>query len=197
MVKFNWQEVHARLDRTRRMLEAGQVPSPEVRARVLRTRAATLARRLPQTEVHADTLELLTFMLGGGRYGVAATRVSAVMPLRDLTPVPCTPAFILGVVNHRGRILPVLDLRKLLELPSGKLPDGCLFACLEQAGMTFGLLIETVMGTLRVAMSDLRAPAGLPDARQALLLGVTPDMTAVLDLDALARDPRIVVNEAV
>ena len=68
-------------------------------------------------------LELLEFRLASERYAVESRLVQEVHPLRDLTPLPCTPPFVLGIVNVRGRILPVLDLKKFFDLPERGLTD--------------------------------------------------------------------------
>jgi len=91
-------------------------------AQILRDRAQVLARP-PEQAAAADTLfELLEFRLAQERYAVETRYVREVYPLKDLTPLPCTPPFVLGVVNVRGHILPVLDLKKFFG-PAGDWPD--------------------------------------------------------------------------
>lgn len=84
-------------------------------AQILRDRAHLLARP-PEQAATADTqLEVLEFRLAQERYAVETRHVREVCPLKDLTPLPCTPPFVLGVVNVRGCILPVLDLKIFLS----------------------------------------------------------------------------------
>src|ERR1700712_5225839 len=91
--------------------------------RILRERARLLAR-VPESEpVAGAVLELLEFSLAQERYAVENRFVREVCPLKELTPLPCTPPFLLGVVNVRGRILPVLDLKKFFDLPEKGLTD--------------------------------------------------------------------------
>lgn len=171
---------------------------PEEVERILRERARELARPLVDAPVATDTLELLVFSLAGERYGVETASVLEVIPLRDLTPVPCTPPFVLGVVNHRGRILPVLDLRRLFDLPGQGMTEGNRVVVAEAGGMTFGIFADAVAGTLRVGADEVVAsPVTLTADRRTFVQGVTGDMVAVLDLNALARDPRTSVNEEV
>ncbi|MBI4637215.1 MAG: purine-binding chemotaxis protein CheW [Candidatus Rokubacteria bacterium] len=170
----------------------------EAAKRILRERAQALAKPLEEAVAPTATMELLVISLAGERYGIETARIVEVVPLRDLTPVPCTPPFVLGVVNHRGRILPVLDLRRLFELAGQGATEGCRVVAVDAGGLTFGLFAEAVAGTLRVASHDIAPPpVTLARDRQALIEGVTRGMVAVLDLEALARDPRIVVNDEV
>jgi chemotaxis signal transduction protein len=71
-------------------------------------------------------------------------------------------------------------------------------AAVEAGGMTFGVFAEAVLGTVTVGAHEVAPPPViLTGDRQALIEGVTGEMVAVLDLEALARDPRILVNDEV
>jgi purine-binding chemotaxis protein CheW len=195
---LDWQEVYARLEQIRQRLEASSaLPPAEVR-RMLQDRAQALARPLAEPLAVPDVLELTVFVLAGARYGIAAAYVLEVTSLRELTPVPCTPPHILGVVNHRGRILPILDLRNLFALAAQDVTAEGRIVAVEAGGMTFGILADAVLGTIRVGGHEVMPLPGtwLHD-HQACLQGITGEMVAVLDLEALARDPRMTVNENV
>ena len=195
---IDWQEVYTRLERTQRTLDAGGKLPPEEVRRILRERAQALARPLQETLAPTKALDLLLFSLTGERYAIETAYVLEVFPLRELTPVPCTPSFVLGAVNYRGLILPVLDLRRLFELavPGGS--QGIQVVAVEAGGMTFGILAEAVVGTIGVAAHEVGPPPlTLSGDRETFIQGVTEEMAAVLDLPALARDPRMAVNEEV
>lgn len=194
----NWQAAYSRLEQTRRALEAsGSLPPEEVK-RILRDRAQALAKPLAEVRTAAEVLDLLVFSLPGERYGIETSHVLEVISLRELAPVPCTPPVILGVVNHRGRILPVLDLRRLFTLPGQGVTEGGRVVAVEAGGMTFGIFADAVAGTIQVADHEIAHPlVTLTGGLQAFIRGVTGEMVVVLDLEALVRDPRIVVNEEV
>ncbi len=90
--------------------------------RILRERAVHLARPTGSSTPQGALLELLEFRLASERYAVETRYVSEVHPLRDLTPLPGTPPFVRGIVNLRGRILPVYDLKSSSRCPSKALP---------------------------------------------------------------------------
>ncbi len=153
---------------------------------------------LLQAEAASEMLDLLVFSLADARYAVETGGVADVTPLRELTPVPCTPPFVRGVVNHRGRILAVLDLGKFFELPGQVIRPDSFIIAVEAGGLSFGILADMVVGTVQCAESDLSPPpTGLPAARRIFVKGVTAEMVAVLDLEALAQDPRMIVNEGI
>lgn len=171
---------------------------PEEVKRILRKRAEALAKPVDEARTPTEPLELLVLSLAGERYGIETVHIVEVVAVRDLTPVPCTPPFVLGVVNHRGRILPVLDLRRLFELAGQGIPEGGRVVAVEAVGMAFGIFADAVAGTIRLGADEVAPPpVTLARDRQAFIRGVTGEMVAVLDLEALARDPRITVNEEV
>ncbi len=193
---IDWDRTYARLEEARRTLDAGGTLPPDQVTRILRARARALAKPLEAAPTPAERLELLVFRLAGERYGIEMARVLEVLPLRDLVPVPGTPAFVLGVVNHRGRILPVLELRRLFDLAGQEVAEGSRVVAVEAGGMTFGVFAEAVIGTVTVGANEVAPPPVILTAdRQAFLRGVTGEMVAMLDLEALARDPRITVND--
>lgn len=90
--------------------------SDEHRRRVLRTRAEELAR-VPETSPHGGELFVVSFDVGPQRYAVEARFLQETIPVRKITRLPLTPDFILGIVNLRGRVLAVTDLKRVFKLP--------------------------------------------------------------------------------
>jgi purine-binding chemotaxis protein CheW len=166
---------------------------------ILRERALALARPLANGSVAQDNaLELLEFRLASERYAVESRFVQEVHPLRDLTPLPGTPPFVPGIVNVRGQILPVYDLKKLFDLPEPGLTD--LHRVLHVRGhdMELGLLADIIV-SVRVIAAD-RLQASLPTLtgiRAEYLKGITDDRIVVLDLDRILSDPKIIVHDEV
>ena len=194
---INWQEAYARLERTRRALDTDGLPPEEVR-RILRERAEVLARPKEKAQLPSEVLELLVFSLGEERYGVEPTCVLDVVPLGRLTPIPSAPRFILGVINHGGKLLPVLDLGRFLDPAGQGGTDGKWVVAVETGGMMFGIVCAAVAGIIRIGAEEIAPPpATLPAGSRAFIPGVTRDLVAILDLEALTQDPRIVVNEEV
>jgi purine-binding chemotaxis protein CheW len=143
-------------------------------------------------------LELLEFRLASERYALEIRHVQDVHPLRDLTPLPCTPLFVLGIVNVRGRILPVLDLKKFFELPEQGLTDLHRIILVRGNDLELGLLADVIVG-LRSVVADSLQPSlpTLTGIRALYLKGVTDESLVVLDLDHILADPKIIVHEEV
>jgi purine-binding chemotaxis protein CheW len=165
--------------------------------RVLRERAQALARPpvRPPAEEH---IELVEFRLARERYAVESRFVQEVYPLRELTPLPGTPHFVLGLVNVRSRILPVFDLRKLFELPEQGLTDMHRVVLIRGNNMELGLLADVAVGVRSLPRKALQPSLPtLTGIRAQYLLGVTEEHLVVLDLERVLADPRILIHDEV
>jgi purine-binding chemotaxis protein CheW len=167
-------------------------------ADILRRRAVALARAPVRSTSAAAAPELLEFTLSGERYALESRFVGDVQPLRNLTPLPCTPAFVLGLVNLRGRIVPVLDLKRFFELPQRGLTNLDRVILVQGNGLELGLLADSIVG-IRAMQSDRLGPslATLQGIRADYLQGVTAEGLIVLDLPRILSDPRIIVHDEI
>ena len=164
---------------------------------ILERRASVLAQA-PQAEEPGESIELVVVALGAELYGIDILQVQAIQMLVGLTPVPGLPACWAGLVNLRGRLYPVLSLRRYLALvePAGAASTGKVVLA-TAAKLTVALWVDDVLEVRRVPLAQIGAPLADADAqarRGAGVRGITPDLLLVLDLEALLGDPRLVVQ---
>jgi len=95
-------------------------------------------------------------MLAGERYAVAAEFVREAVPLKDFSPIPCTPAFVLGMMNVRGQILTLIDVRRLFDLPCENLSELNQVLILRGADTEFGIVADAILGMHPVPLSDFQ-----------------------------------------
>lgn len=170
--------------------------SPEKIKNILIERAKQLAR---STEVKSgETMQLVVFSLANETYGIATDYVREVQPLRDVTPVPCTPRFVVGVINIRGAIYSVIDIREFFGLPKRELNESTKVILVNAAGLEVGILADDVMGAKSIPLEDIRPPLDSHGGiKEECIAGITRDMLIILDLETLLRDERIIVREEV
>ena len=194
---IDWIEVRQRLDAARAAVERVWAPDPEEVKRILKVRAQALARE-PEKAQAADALEIVEFLLAHETYAVESRHVREVYPLENLTPLPCTPAFVLGIVNLRGEILSVIDIRKFFDLPEKGLTDLNKVIVLQSDDMLFGILADAIVGVRAVPLSEIQPSLPtLKGIREKYLKGVTRERTVVLDAGKLLADEKIIVQEQV
>lgn len=195
---FDYREIERRLATAQAEVERGGIPTPEESRRVLALRAQALAMARSSDEPADAYLELVEFHLAGERYAIESRYVREVHPLECLTPVPCTPSHVLGIVNLRGEIVSVIDIRIFFDLPAKGLPDLSKLMVLESQDMRFGVLVDGVDRVSRVRSVDIQSALPLlTQVRETYLLGLTADRMAILDGGKLLSDRDIIVQEEI
>ncbi|MBF0353340.1 MAG: purine-binding chemotaxis protein CheW [SAR324 cluster bacterium] len=98
--------------------------------------------------------KLLTFQLGNQEYGIQILQAREVVGLMRIDPVPQTPSFMKGVINLRGKIIPVIDLRSKFGMPQiepGK--ENCIVV-VDMQGKLTGVIVDLLVGVLTVEPDD-------------------------------------------
>ena len=173
-----------------------QSPLPDAEmSRILKARAAEYAR-LPTTRGSSSpTLEVIRFTLGREQYAMELHHIQEVIPLPELTPLPGTPKFILGIINVRGQIISVIDLKTFFDLPQQGLNNRNRVIILHSPEMEFGILADEVKGVSRLGEDELQATLPtLTGVRQEYLKGVSNESVTVLDAMKLLTDPKMLIN---
>lgn len=189
-------ELKRRLAGARNAAYSAKTLSDENDARILRARARDLAREADSAEEQLPSIEIVEFTLAGERYALNTNCVREVCSLVDITPLPGTPEFVLGLVNIRGQIHSVLDIKRFFRLPLAGITDLHQLILIQDDAMVFGILADTVTGISRLALAEIRAtPPTLTGIQSRYLMGVTADRIIVLDGQRLLSDPDIVVRD--
>jgi purine-binding chemotaxis protein CheW len=196
--EIDWAGVHRQLDAVREIVEERWAPGPEETRRILKARAAALAQPPDGEATSGEHIELIEFALAYETYGIESSFVREVYPLTELTSLPCTPAFVLGIVNVRGEIVSVIDIKRFFGLPEKGLTDLNKVIVLQAGTMTFGILADEIVGVRSVAVNEIqRVLPTLTGIREDYLMGVTGERLVVLDAARLLSDRKIVVHEEV
>lgn len=195
---IDWSEIHHRIEAANTAIEGGWEPTPEEKKRVLRMRAKALAQ-VPKREDEAGaSIEVVEFLLAHERYGIESSYIREVYSLKEFTPVPCTPPFVLGLINVRGQIHSVIDIKKFFELPDKGISDLNKVIIVHGDHTEFGILADAVLGVQSIALGDLQPSLPtLTGIREEYLKGVTKDRMVILDAKKLLADKNIIVHEEV
>ncbi len=167
----------------------------EKKERILRERASALARR-KDVGNGGESLDCVSFRLGGEDYALDSRLVAEVFRMGELTSLPGVPPFIAGIVNMRGQILSILDLRVVLDLPESESAGLERFVVVIRSDvMETGLLVDPPVEVCSIPVDSIGQPLPSPCvSRGNYIYGLADGGRIVLDGNGILGDPGLVVN---
>jgi purine-binding chemotaxis protein CheW len=197
-VAVDWAAIYRRLDEAEAASSGIGIRSAEQSANILRERALALAKTSAvQRESEKRGLRnILIFTVGGEPYGIPTEVACEILSLDRFTTIPRAPRFVVGVMNRRGQILMLADLRHLLRLPAAGIADLTKVIVIGNNGGELGLVAESVVGVAETAATDIAPPLvaseyveGIMDGRCTLLTTDTILRLCKQRLDASSLQP--------
>jgi len=157
----------------------------------LSQRALHYAAPVKEQEITSEDARLvLTFDLGIERYGIDVIHVRGIRSLGAIARVPGAPAFYQGVINVRGRIITVMDLRTFFQIPPAENSAAPNEVIIIQTGkLEIALLAHQVIGVDSIPTAAIKPVDHMPYAH-----GLTSDKIVLLDIAQLFRDERLIVG---
>jgi len=195
---IDWAEIRQRLEITRTFIETGMQANAAEKKRILKARANALANKTSVPVQFENSIQITEFSLAHEKYAIESSFVREIVPLSDLTIVPCTPSFVLGIINDRGKILSVIDIKKFFDLPEKGLTDLNKIIIVNDEQMEFGILADTILGIRSIPLNEIQPlPPAFSGISNEYLKGLTNDPLIILDVKQILSDPKIIVNETV
>lgn len=108
-----------------------------------------------------EIIQLVTFLLDEVEYGVNILSVHEILRIPEITRLPNTPGFIKGVINLRGNVIPVVDVRDRFGFPTAEETDLTRIIVIETDGKQIGLLVDNVYQVVRIAETSVDPPSDL------------------------------------
>jgi len=135
------------------------------------------------------TREVLVFVLGGEEYCVDILKVQEIRGYEKVTPIPAAPAYLKGVVNLRGVIVPVIDLRMKFGMAEPRYDAFTVVIVLRIAGRDVGAVVDGVSDVLQLAASEVKPAPSLGSVVDAsFIAGLATQsgrMILILDIEKL------------
>jgi purine-binding chemotaxis protein CheW len=113
-------------------------------------------------ELATDSHQFLTFALGQEEYGVEILKIQEIKGFSAITPLPNAPAYVQGVLNLRGTIVPILDLRKKFGLPAVAYTQFTVIVVVQVQGKVMGFVVDAVSDVLTVGPDAIQPTPDLP-----------------------------------
>lgn len=203
---FDWKEIKQQLDTVQKTINQEFITTSEKKKEILKARAKTLAREPEKKKAIESCLEVVEFILAGERYGIETEYVRKVYPMKELTPLPCTPTYVLGVTNVHGQTISVIDIKKFIGLPETGITDLNRLIIIytdtpvlrEIDGMEFGILADVILGAKSLPLNGIQPlPPTLTGIKEDYIKGITDNRVLILDAERLLTDKNIIVHEEI
>lgn len=194
--QIDWNLLYKQIEEQTKLI-ANEEDSEEEIKKILKLRTERLAKPIKEVEFD-NTLSVVEFLLAKEKYAIESIYIEEIQPLLDLTPLPTTPKFILGITNLRGQILSVMNLKIFFNLLDADIKNSPKLIVVSVGEMTLAFLADDVIGQNRISLLDLQTSLPtLTEKQTKYLIGITKDELIVLDIVKLLTDKRIIVNEEV
>jgi purine-binding chemotaxis protein CheW len=145
--------------------------------------------------------KFLTFFLAGEEYGIEILKVHEIIGMMGITRVPRTPVFIRGVINLRGKVIPVVDLRLKFGMESKEQTEETCIIVVQVQKVEMGIMVDKVSEVLDIAAKDIDdAPSFGAEVNTDYLLGIGKAQGRVkllLDIDKVLSSHEVVALRSV
>lgn len=150
-----------------------------------------------KTVIAGEELQLVSFTIGTEEFGVDILKVQEINRMVEITKVPQAPHYIEGVINLRGKIIPIIDLRKRFGLEIKSYDKNTRIVVVDIGGTIMGMIVDAVSEVLRLNSATIEAPPemvtgvntdyikGVAKLEDRLLIFL--DLSKVIDVEELSR----------
>ncbi|MDR3592534.1 MAG: chemotaxis protein CheW [Negativicutes bacterium] len=153
-----------------------------------------LNQELMEQEEDTQKGKFLTFSLGNEFYGLEICYVTEIIGIQPITEVPELPQYVRGIINLRGKIIPVMDVRLRFKKPFREYNDRTCVVVVDIRDVSVGLIVDSVSEVLSIKDEDIVPPQELKAAQNRYIKGigkVGTDIKLLLDCDRLLSDDEI------
>lgn len=200
---IDWDAIRQRIDAANQKLNQSEELGVEALEKAWARRAAQIAQKI-EAEDQGESVQAAIIGLGDERYGLDVQHIFDIRPLEHVTFVPRVPAWVLGVVNWRGRILSVINLRRFLGLPENSNAENSKstqhLLVLQAGDMEVGIQADEVFAIEAIPISKINREDSASGIKAELVNGLflrdeQQETIVLLNLPLLLADPRLIVRE--
>lgn len=141
------------------------------------------------SDKQSGPIQWVTFRLGDEMYGINVMQVQEVLRLPEIAPVPGAPGYVIGIINLRGNVVTVIDLRNRFGLPSTEPDDASRIVIIEAEDQVIGILVDSVAEVVELRSSDIETAPNVGNEESARYIqGVSSrgnQLLILLDLNKL------------
>ncbi|WP_435009902.1 chemotaxis protein CheW [Tundrisphaera lichenicola] len=145
----------------------------------------------PSSARTSATFQFVGFRLGGEDYAIAITKIQEIIVMKPITRIPQVPGFIEGLINLRGSVIPVVNLRTLFGLPRRELDDETRTIIVNVGDRTIGYIVDEVTQVMRIAGDQIQtAPVSITAVSKQHIAGLAQledRLLVILEIERLLK----------
>lgn len=191
----DWDVIRCRMEEVAKRIEHGTSLSTQEKKSILQKRAILFGRPAANANNEQPRLNIIEFFLASERYAFETSYIAEVCALKEFTPIPGAPQFVVGIINVRGRIVSIIDLRKIFDVSPKGLSEFNKVIVIRDGTLEFGIVADMVGSACQISSDEIQPPLPtLIGARSEYLSGITNNGLAILNAAKLLADPRLRVR---
>jgi purine-binding chemotaxis protein CheW len=109
-------------------------------------------------ELKEERIQLVSFKLGNEEHGIDVLKVREIIRMSNITRVPNTPLFVEGVINLRGKVIPIISLRNKFNLANAESDSRTRIIVMDMANELMGFIVDSVAEVVRIAIHEIQPP---------------------------------------
>ena len=151
------------------------------------------------SDAPANTSQFLTFGVNNQDFGIEILRVQEIKNFSRVTPIPNMPECIKGVMNLRGTVVPIVDLRKKFNMPAAEYDQFTVIIVVNVAGRVMGLVVDAVSDVLDISPDAIEGPPSLGEVDTSFIMGLAKSdeqIVTLLNIEQLLSDQRVNLETA-
>lgn len=194
----DWKKMQEKINEAKSNILAKEKSSREEIINILRKRAENFAKHDDKHLKELETISVLEFVLGQEKYAIKTENLKEIIASDSITEVPCTPSFIYGIINIRGKIVSVIDLKKYLHLDYIGITDKTSIVVAIHNEELIGIIVDQINGIRNIDTKEIqKTKFKLKTIKESYISGITNETVIILDIDKVLSDNAIHVNDTI
>ena len=139
---------------------------------------------------HDELIQLVSFMLAEEEYGVEVLKVREIIRMPSITKMPNTLHYVEGIINLRGKVIPIISLRRKFDLPEAEYDKRTRIMVMEVVGEMMGFIVDEVSEVIRISEKEIQPPppvvaSGIEQECMAGVINQADRLLVLLDLERM------------
>lgn len=132
--------------------------------------------------------QLVVFSVANESFGIDISTVQEIIRLQQVTDVPNAPMYVKGIINLRGKVIPIIDLREKLGFIGGEETSASRIVVVDIHGSTVGMIVDSVSEVLRLSNDAIEKPSSIIESYERYLRGIgklDEKLIMLLDIESI------------